>query len=47
MGVYGTVADAAADIMRAHGLGPLVKWVDDYMFFRILGKYLADFNAKR
>jgi len=27
-GVYGTCADAANDIMRAEGIGPITKWVD-------------------
>ena len=47
VGVYGTVADAAADIMRAHGLGPLIKWVDDHLFYRILRIHLVEFNRKR
>lgn len=34
-GVYGLVADAGVDILRAAGLGPLTKWVDDHIFFRI------------
>jgi len=32
-GVYGHVADAAAEIFRHHGIGPLDKWVDDHIFF--------------
>lgn len=32
-GVFGLVADACADIMRASGLGPISKWVDDHVFF--------------
>ena len=32
-GVYGHIADAAAEIFRHHGIGPLNKWVDDHIFF--------------
>jgi hypothetical protein len=31
-GVYGACADAANDIMRAEGIGPIIKWVDDWVF---------------
>jgi hypothetical protein len=34
-GVYGMVADAGADIFRGCGIGPLAKWVDDHIFFRV------------
>ena len=47
VGVYGMVADAGADIMRAHGIGPLLKWVDDHLFLRILRQHLAEFNKRR
>jgi len=43
-GVYGRLADAGADIFRANGIGPLSKWVDDHMFFRILRAYLHNYN---
>jgi len=32
-GIYGACADAANDIMRAEGIGPITKWVDDRIFF--------------
>ena len=35
-GVYGMVADAGADIFWCSGIGPVAKWVDDHLFFRIL-----------
>ena len=44
-GVYGLVADAGADIMRLHGIGPVVKWVDNNVFARILGQHLEEYNA--
>ena len=28
-GVHGVCADAANDILRAEGIGPIIKWVDD------------------
>jgi hypothetical protein len=46
-GIYGEVADAGADIFWAQGLGPLSKWVDDHVFFRIPRKYLISYNAER
>ncbi|VDB83401.1 unnamed protein product [Peniophora sp. CBMAI 1063] len=46
-GVFGHVADAGADIMRARGLGPVLKWVDDHNFFRVLREHLAEFNRCR
>jgi hypothetical protein len=33
-GVFGSVADAGADIYRSKGIGPLGKWVDDHVFLR-------------
>ena len=46
-GVYGTVADAGADIFRGNGIGPLSKWVDDHIFFRIPRQHLTVYNANR
>jgi len=46
-GVYGACADTANDIMRAEGIGPILKWVDDRVFFRIPKSALNDFNAER
>ena len=45
-GVFGLVADAEADIFRGNGLGPLAKWVDDHIFFRIPRDCLAGYNAQ-
>jgi len=33
-GIQGTVADATIDILKAHDIGPTIKWVDDFIFFR-------------
>ena len=46
-GAYGLVADAGADIFRGHGIGPLAKWVDDHIFFRVPCEDLAGYNARR
>ena len=45
-GAYGMLADAGADIFRAQGMGPLAKWVDDHVFFRIPRSHLSRYNAK-
>ena len=46
-GVYGMLADAGADIFRGNGVGPLAKWVDDHIFFRIPRPCLPNYNTKR
>jgi len=46
-GVYGHVADGGAEIFRVHGIGPLEKWVDDHIFFRIHKTHLACYNSLR
>ena len=46
-GVYGHLADAGADIFRANGIGPLSKWVDDHIFFRVRCAALDPYNADR
>ena len=46
-GVYGMVADAGADLFRGCGIGPLAKWVDDHVFFRIPCEHLQSYNASR
>ena len=38
-GIYGEVGDATLDIFRAQGIGPISRWVDDHIFFRILSKF--------
>ena len=44
-GAYGLLADAGAEILRANGIGPLDKWVDDHIFFRIPCTHLHDYNT--
>jgi hypothetical protein len=46
-GAYGLIADAGAEILRANGIGPLDKWVDDHLFFRIPRLHLKQYNIAR
>jgi hypothetical protein len=46
-GIFGHIADAACDIFRSHGIGPLLKWVDDFLFARVLRIHMAEANARR
>lgn len=46
-GAYGHLADAGTDIMRALGLGPISKWVDDHVFFRVPTTQARDYNRFR
>ncbi len=46
-GIYGRIGDAGAQLFRANGIGPVSKWVDDHVFFRIPRKHLEDYNRKR
>jgi hypothetical protein len=46
-GLYGRLGDAGAQILRSRGIGPLSKWVDDHIFFRILRQHLGEYNRNR
>ena len=46
-GTYGSVGDAGADLFRSKGIGPLAKWVDDHVFFRIRREFLETYNEQR
>lgn len=46
-GVFGQVGDALVDILRGSGIGPVSKWVDDHVFFRIPRASLAEYNGRR
>lgn len=46
-GAYGHMADACCEILRYHGIGPMDKWVDDHIFFRIRLEHLEDYNNNR
>ena len=43
-GTYGTVRDAGLDIFRAAGIGPVIAWVDDHLFFCIPCNTITDYN---
>jgi hypothetical protein len=43
-GIYSIIGDANVDILRASGLGPISKWVDDHVFFRLPRKHLTQYN---
>ncbi|KAJ8455566.1 hypothetical protein ONZ45_g18907 [Pleurotus djamor] len=46
-GVYCILNDAAKDLFRFKGMGPLSSWVDDHVFFRFPRTYLQMYNAYR
>lgn len=46
-GIFGRLADAGVDLMRAIGLGPISKWVDDHAFVRILKRHREHYNRRR
>ncbi len=46
-GIWGLFADALCAILRASGIAPLAKWVDDFIFFRILLSHLDDYNRRQ
>lgn len=46
-GVWGYVADMLADLFRSQGIGPLTKWVDDFLFFRVPTHTLPQMNLLR
>ncbi|PAV14793.1 reverse transcriptase ribonuclease H [Pyrrhoderma noxium] len=46
-GVWGHVADMFADIFRSQGLGPITKWVDDFLFFHLPNQALPQANLYR
>lgn len=45
--VWGYVANFLADLFRAHGYGPLFKWVDNFIFFYPPLSYLPCLNSQR
>src|SRR5277367_5025005 len=46
-GIYGQIGDATLDIFRAQGIGPISRWVDDHIFFRIPVEHRASYNISR
>ena len=46
-GIWGHLADAICDVFRAEGIGPLTKWVDDFVFLRLPLQHLTEYNNLR
>jgi hypothetical protein len=46
-GLFGMFGDALADILREKGIGPILKWVDDFIFFRIPCPSIVGYNHLR
>ncbi|KAF4609430.1 hypothetical protein D9613_012950 [Agrocybe pediades] len=46
-GVYGHIQDAAVDIFRSQGIGPITKWVDDHIFAQVPVASLVSYNTFR
>ncbi|KAE8268468.1 hypothetical protein A4X09_0g3873, partial [Tilletia walkeri] len=45
-GAWGIVGDALADVLRRTGMGPTIKWVDDYLLLRVRARDLPGINAQ-
>ena len=43
-GLFGLFGDALLDIIRAAGIGPSLRWVDDFVFFAIRREFLSEYN---
>ena len=46
-GLFGMFADALLDILRGAGIGPSLRWVDDFVFFAIRREFLDEYNRLR
>jgi hypothetical protein len=46
-GIYGIIGDANVDILRASGIDPISKWVDDHVFFCLPQECLPEYNNQR
>ena len=46
-GVWGQVADCICDLFRVSGLGPITKWVDDFLIFRLPASRISAYNTYR
>ena len=46
-GMYSLVTDTRVDIFQGNSIGPLAKWVNDHIFFRIPCNNLAGYNTQR
>ena len=46
-GLFGFFGDALTDLLRAKGIGPVLKWVDDFIFFRIPQQHISAYNHEQ
>ena len=46
-GLFGLFGDALLDIFRASGIGPSLRWVDDFIFFLMRREFLNKYNGLR
>lgn len=46
-GIFGTVGDALADILRATGIIVGGKWIDDFVLVRTLREFIEAYNQRR
>ena len=46
-GLFGLFGDALADILRANGIGLVLKWVDDFIFFQVPRDTIPAYNKAR
>ena len=46
-GLFGLFGDALADLLRSKGIGPITKWVDDFIFIRIPSVHIPSYNRDR
>ena len=46
-GLFGLFGDALLDILRAAGIGPSLRWVDDFVFFRLQHRFIDEYNKLR
>jgi hypothetical protein len=46
-GLFGLFGDALLDILRAAGIGPSLRWVDDFVFFAICRERVDEYNLLR
>jgi hypothetical protein len=45
-GIYRQVHNGGADTIHSCGIGPIVPWVDDHVFFHICQQFLEDYNLQ-
>ena len=46
-GLFGLFRDALADLLRAKGISPILKWVDDFIFIRIPKESISRYNNQQ